>query len=223
MIVGWVIAAVVILMLISVLVSCFFKRRRRQASRRDTLLPTLGSEGPHFLPSAPPMSVAATTQVPLSSNSCMTIQTSYKYPQSGPQQLASRHTAAYTSSVTRTNPTGAPLPAKKLINAPSNSLPSSTAPPNPAAATSRRVNNNWPGMPLASRQGRTTNRAPPGTLYTDVAANRVPAQIPHESGEEGAMSRQISRQMSTKSAPPPYSPGVPQRDEDVPPLPNYGS
>lgn len=146
-------------------------------------------------------------------------------PQTGenfnPEQPASSHTTNYISSVTGSNPPGEtllrtnPLPtiprSSLVVTNPSN-LPSV-----PEAHQLRNVSEKPPAgvLPRHSGQGVTTSSAPPSSFYTNAVANRVEAEIPDEPVEAGVMSRQAS----TRTVPPPYSPGGFQHDEDAPSLP----
>ncbi len=145
--------------------------------------------------------------------------------QVNPQQSASSHAVTHSSFVMEPNSSRV-ISQERIIHSPSNSLSSSTVPPNPQrisnlgdpssvpeAHQGPRVDKNRRlRIPRPSRQGTTAETAPPTRLYTNLATTQ--AQPPNEPIEERVIVRQLSR-----STLPPYSPGGFLHDEDVPPMP----
>lgn len=217
-IVGGVVTPVVVLVLGVVLI-WYFKHRRREASRRGR--PPILASGPNSPSSgAYPDLRIATGQGVLSSHfyapSDVASQVAYKYPQTGrtpePQQMAFSHKAIYDPNRSGPNLSG-------TSHAPSDSLSSSTIPPNPPAGTNlsstasgpdaQRVNEKSSyGWPRYTVQNVNTPGPLPNSFYSNAEADGEPV-------EAGLM----SRQMSTRSALPLYSHGGIQRDERPPPLP----
>lgn len=120
------------------------------------------------------------------------------------------------------------LSQERIIHGSSNPLISSTVPPNPLVISNpsgppsvpkahqgfRVDKNRRLSTHRASRQGPTTDTAPPSRFYTNLATELVQPQTPDEPIEEDVITRQFSR-----GTLPPYSPGEFLRDEDVPPMP----
>ena len=152
----------------------------------------------------------------------------YKTPQFG-QNFNLQHSASIHAD---THPSFAMVPnssrvvsQERIIHTSSNSLTSSTIPPNPLVISNGsdlsvpeahqgpRVDKNPRfRIPRSSRQGPTIETAPPTSSYTNLTTTQ--AQPPNEPIEERVISRQLSR-----STLPPYSPGGFLDDEDVPPMP----
>jgi hypothetical protein len=223
------VAAVIILLLSAILGWCFLLRRKRRKAVAEDNAPS------KFPQPGLRACIAATTQQPLSSHfdapSDMMSQASYKSPQTGQPQLSASSYTAYTSS--GSTPSATSLAGTNPPRAASVSITSSTITPSPPTMTSlrslppvpeahrgSRVNEKPPlGMSQYSVQNPTTVGPRPSSLYAHVVANRVQAQTPNEPVEEGLM----SRQMTMRSALPPYSPGGFQHDQGATPLPNSGS
>jgi len=188
------------------------------------MTPLLGSEDPplpHFLQlGARPVSIAATKQVLLTiflptlwcdESSHLQIPQVDRMP--NPQQPASSNTAAHPLPMMESKSSRVAL-QEQTTHAQSNSLASSTLPPNPPGIESLSDLPSVREVPRSSQQGPTADATPPGRSYTDSTADHVEAQIPNEPVEADAMSRQLSR-----TTLPPYSPGGFLRDGDVPSLP----
>lgn len=165
----------------------------------------------------------------------MTSPAAYKSPQFGltlnpqpnPQPSSSNHAATHLISVMDSKSSRVP-PQERTIHVPSNSLTSSTVPPDPpgiqnlsdlpsvpvAHQGSGVDTNRRHRIPQSSRQGPTTDTAPPGLSHTNLTATSVPALTPNEPVELGRISRQLSRNTL-----PPYSPGGFLSEENPPPMP----
>lgn len=212
-------AAVVVLVLCVVLI-WYFKHRRREVSRRPPVL----ASGPNSPTSgAYPDLGRATAQGALSSHfyapSDVMSQLALKSPQTGQppetQQVVFSHNAIYDPNRSRSNSSG-------TSHIPSDTISSSATPQKPPAGPNL---SNTPSGPGAQRDSRVNEKSSYGRPRYQVQNATTPGPLPSsfyskavadgEPVEAGLM----SRQMSTRSVPPLYSPGGIQRDEDAPPLP----
>jgi hypothetical protein len=221
-IVGGIVAGVIVLVL-GVVLLWYFKRRRREISRRRRP-PILGSG-----PNSPVSGTHETTERgPFSSHfyapSTIASQVTHNFSQTGqtPTQQFNNKAAIYNSAGSGSNSSGVP-------HTPSATHTSSTIPQSPSAKTrfssapsgseapqGFRVNEKPPhGLPRFAVQNPTTPGPPPSSFNSGVVAGSVQGQIHNEPVEEGLMTRQLS----TRTILPPYSPGGFQHDGGMPPLP----
>lgn len=194
----------------------YSKHRRREISRKGR--PPVLASGPNSPTSrANPDPWIATTQGALSSHfyapsdvaSQQTQQTSQP-PE--PPQVIFFHKAMYDSHRSGSNSSATshiPSDASTIPQNPPTGTSLSTTSPGPDAQRDSRVNEKVSfGRPRYQVQNPTIPGRPPSSFYSKGVADGEPV-------EAGLM----SRQMSTRSVPPLYSPGGFRLDEEPPPLP----
>ena len=226
-IIGGVVAALIVLVL-AVMLVWYLKHRSRETSRRRRLSIMTSEAGVPALGAQPRlrMSIATTTQG-LPSSHFYAPSLSYQPPQTGrtlapepsiPSYTTPNYTSTYTTSITGSN-------QSRASHTPSAFLSSSITPPSQAVKTGLSIT---PFRPEAQRSSLLNEKVPheihryavqnpttPGpssSFYNDIVTNYAPTQIPNEPVEDGLMSREVS----TRSALPPYSPGELRHDTPLP-------
>jgi hypothetical protein len=217
-IVGGVVAAVIVLGLGAVLL-WYFRRRKREITRRGRP-PILASELNSPASGAPPdLQMATAFPSPFYAPSDTANPVPYIPQQTGrtpaQKQAVSTRKTFYDSARSGSAPSGTSYAPSDFLT--SSSLPQippananfDSSPSNPDAQRDSRVNekssHGW-------SQYTVQNLATPGPLPRSFYSNTAADGEPVEAG-------QMSRQMSTRSALPLYSPRGFQHDEVVPPLP----